>query len=369
MRLPDEYDDEKIAGLPVFYTVVGVSCFILLLLGIVLFTNYDKFFKPEKNKTEESTQIPSAEQELEEAEMIQETEPLISGSKLTSDDLDFWDMYPKEETEETVVTEETEEETKPDPATDGKHTLVVDRFGEEEWVTINPYLRKNSYDYTNLVSQSGLMKYYEGSRVTSYLGVDLSKTEGIVDFNKLKKAGVQFVMLRVGARGYGSGQLIIDDYFAEHIKGASDAGLQIGLYFSSAAITVEEAMEEAAFLLALIGEYKVTYPIAFDMGFVDNDTSRIEELSKEQKTEITRAFLEMIKTAGYTPMIYGNKEWLIKQLDLAALSEYDFWLSNQADLPDYPYSFSIWQYDTAASIDGIAGNARLNISFIDYSEK
>lgn len=86
---------------------------------------------------------------------------------------------------------------------------------------------------------------------------------------KLKKAGVDFVMLRVGARGYGSGQIVLDDYFVDNIKRATDAGLQIGVYFTSQAITEEEAVEESNIVLENIKDYKITYPVAFDMSFVD----------------------------------------------------------------------------------------------------
>ena len=102
---------------------------------------------------------------------------------------------------------------------------------------------------------------------------------------------------------------------------------------------------------------------------ITNDTARIDNLSKSEKTDIAKTFLDTVQAAGYKPMIYGNKEWLIKQVDLSKLTAYDVWLSQQSDVPDYPYKFSMWQYSTDASIDGIAGYADLNISFIDYSEK
>ena len=106
-------------------------------------------------------------------------------------------------------------------------------------------------------------------------------------------------MLRVGARGYGSGQIVLDDYFVDNIKRATDAGLQIGVYFTSQAITEEEAVEESNIVLENIKDYKITYPVAFDMSFVDNDTTRIETVSRADKTKITKAFLDTIEAAGY----------------------------------------------------------------------
>ena len=149
----------------------------------------------------------------------------MGGSELHPDDFDFWDMYP-EETETPQPTEEPEETTAPedDPSTDGKHTLVQYADGKEEWVLISPYLPKHDYDFTKLVCQSDLMKYYENGKQVSYTGVDISKFQDYVDFVKVKKAGIDFVMIRLGARGYGTGQLILDEYFQDNIKRATDAG-------------------------------------------------------------------------------------------------------------------------------------------------
>lgn len=122
-------------------------------------------------------------------------------------------------------------------------------------------------------------------------------------------------------------------------------------------------------VLEALEDYQITYPVAFDMGFVENDTARIESLSKTEKTEITKTFLDTVAAEGYMTVIYGDKEWLIKEIDMSKLTAYDVWLSQLQDLPDYPYRFTMWQYTTSASVDGIAGYASLNVSFIDYSEK
>ena len=105
------------------------------------------------------------------------------------------------------------------------------------------------------------------------------------------------------------------------------------------------------------------------MEYVENDTARVEALSRADKTKITKAFLDTIQAAGYRAMIYGDKEWLIKRIDLSQLTDYDVWLSQQKDIPDYPYKFVMWQYTTSAEIRGIDGYANLNVCFIDYSAK
>ena len=114
---------------------------------------------------------------------------------------------------------------------------------------------------------------------------------------------------------------------------------------------------------------RFVYPVAFDMERIMNDSARTDDLTIEQRTNITRAFLDTVAMAGYKTAIYGNKEWLINQIDLSQLTEYDVWLSQQEDIPDYPYRFTMWQYDLDGNIDGIAGKVGLNICFIDYSEK
>ncbi len=292
----------------------------------------------------------------------------MTGSSLHPDDFDFWDMYPEPEaTPEPTQTPEAVVEN--DPSTDGKHTLVQYADGKEEWVLISPYLPKHEYDFTKLVCQSSLMKYYEDGKQTSYVGVDISKYQDYVDFVKVKKAGINFVMLRVGARGYGTGQLILDEYFSENLKRATDAGLDVGVYFFSQAITKEEAVEEANMVIENLGEYQITYPVAYDMELVENDTARTDKLTKSEKTEMAKTFLDTIAAAGYKTMIYGNKEWLIKEIDMSKLTSYDVWLSQVADIPDYPYKFTMWQYQREGSVDGIAGYVNMNISFINYAEK
>lgn len=371
MRLPENDEEQKGMTPTVISTLVAVTLFVGAILVVVLMMNYDKSVKHKPS----AVQTKASQKDV----IVQKTQhtqsdSLLSGNTLSPEDFDFWDMYPeKEEESQEKESESSKESTmetiENDPSTDGKHTLIKHSDGEEEWVLISPYLPKQDYDFTRLVCQSNLMKYYVDGKQVSYVGADISKYQDYVDFVKLKKAGVNYVMLRVGARGYGSGQIVLDEYFADNIKRATDAGLEIGVYFFSQAISVEEAVEEANLVLQSIGEYKITYPIAFDMEYIENDKARIEDLSKADKTTITKAFLDTIKNAGYTPMIYGNKEWLIKQIDMSKLTAYDVWLSQQEDVPDYPYQFTMWQYTKSANIDGIAGYANLNISFIDYSEK
>lgn len=371
MRLPDEFEENNGGVTPtVLSAVVAVTLFVgLVLVMVLLINNRDhRGNHTAKNETQES-----GEEQNKGAE-YPDTNVLVSGSSLSPDDLDFWDKYPVKSEGGSVSRDEPapkEDETpsENDPSTDGKHTMVKNKNGEEEWILINPYLPKHEYDFTKLVCQSELMKYYEDGRQISYVGADISKYQNYIDFYKVKKAGIDFVMIRVGARGYGSGQLVLDDFFVDNMKRAADAGLQIGVYFSSQAITTDEATEEAELVLEALEDYQITYPVAFQMSFVDNDTARIDSLSKSEKTEIAKTFLDAVAEDGYKTMLYGDKEWLIKEIDMSKLTAYDVWLSQFQDVPDYPYRFTMWQYTSSASIDGIAGYVNMNVSFIDYSEK
>lgn len=416
MRLPGE-NEERNARLSMKYMIMGVSLTILLILGGVVYTNKRADERKRQIRQQETTVMALDHEEeqvgngaegeagstvTEEVPVVgyagrkslQEVERLYKENKLTASDLDFWDMYPNEpqfvennELENSADRENgsngngsaakyeeeakrvEEEEIANDPSRDGKHTLLTYADGTEEWVLINPYLEQNTYDYTNLQMKADKMSYYDNGRSVSYLGADLSKYNGEVDFAALKEEGIDFVMIRLGARGYGSGQIALDEKFEEYITKATGAGLEVGVYFFSQAITAEEAVEESNFIVQTLANYKITYPIAFDMEYVQNDKARVEALSREEKTAVAKAFLQNTKVAGYHPMIYGTKEWLIREIDLTKLTEYDIWLSQQKDIPDYPYKFQMWQYTLEGKTGGVNGDVGLNISFVDYSEK
>lgn len=379
-------------GPSVIYMIVGVSAFILIVLFAV-FRNNDK----KSGGSEYLQEIQKQQEEAVQEEQLAIQEEEEAAPKLRAEDLDFWDMYPEEseEPEEEKKTAESsnknpytekaekekekdkeaerqkEEEERNDPATDGKHTLITNRDGSEEWVLISPYLKKNTFDFTNMEDKAGLKRYMENGRKTSYVGVDISKHTGKIYFPSLKAAGVDYVMIRLGSRGYSTGQITLDENFKENIEGAIEAQLDVGVYFYSQAISQDEAIQEANFVVQNLEPYrgKVKYPIAFNMGFVSNDKSRIEGLSREDKTTVTVSFLEGIKAAGYVPMVYGDKEWLLKEVDLTKLQDFDVWLSQEEDIPDYPYLYSMWQYDTDGVLNGIDGGADLNICFVGYSER
>ncbi len=392
--MPREPKDNR-TGFPPIYVVAGVSVFILVILSVVVMSsdNSSRRLRGGADGTATASAVPSTglteSQSEPQSSGYQSDGSITSGNadidrlyrenKLRVDDLDFWDMYSEPDStviqdtdvapERPVATPAAPPEPTADPSQDGKHTLVERRDGTSEWVSINPYITKNNYESMNLKLQSDRMGYYEGQRKTSFFGVDISQYNGTVDYALLKEAEVDFVMIRLGARGYESGQIFLDENFVANITGANEAGLDVGVYFFSQAVTAAEASEEAAFVRQHLSDRKVTYPVVFDMEYINNDISRIEGLSENDKTDIAMAFLDEIKAAGYVPMLYGTKEWLVEQIDLTKLMEYDVWLSQQTELPDYPYQFQMWQYSLNGSIAGISGDADFNVCFVDYGSR
>ena len=391
MKLPGEEEAGGGVGPSLIYMVIGVSAFVLIVLFAVFRGNDNK-----RGGSEYLKQVQEQKEEEVKQEELAAVEEEEAAPKLRAEDLDFWDMYPVEEetkpeadeadAAESVTTKnpytekaerekeeerQREEEARNDPATDGKHTLITNRDGSEEWVLISPYLAKNTLDFNNMEDRAGLKRYMENGRKTSYVGVDISKHTGKVYFPSLKAAGVDYVMIRLGSRGYSTGQITLDENFKENIEGAIEAQLDVGIYFYSQAISADEAVQEANFVVQNLEPYRahIRYPVAFNMGFVSNDKSRIEGLGREDKTTVTVSFLDTVRAAGYVPMVYGDKEWLIKEVDLAKLQDYDVWLSQEEAIPDYPYRYAMWQYDTDGVLNGIDGGADLNICFVNYSER
>ena len=171
MKLPDDSNDRSEMTPTIVSTIVAVSLFVLIILLMMIITNH-KQLMPRQTQTAQSPSSVSTAAD----DGYPDTEDLIGDSNLTPDDFDFWDMYPEATPEPEP--ESTEEPAVNDPSTDGRHTLVVNADGKEEWVLISPYLPKHDYDFTKLVCQSDLMKYYEDGRQVSFVGTDISKAQG-----------------------------------------------------------------------------------------------------------------------------------------------------------------------------------------------
>lgn len=216
----------------------------------------------------------------------------------------------------------------------------------------NPY---DSLDFA--LDENGYLSCVTGE---SILGVDVSAWQENVDWQQVKSAGMEFAIIRIGGRGTTEGALYPDSYLQTNYTGARNAGLQVGGYFFSQAITPEEAREEAEYALSLIDGMEMDMPIVYDWEYVD-DQSRTANLDARTLTECTKAFCDTIRAAGYEPMIYFNENQSHKQMFLEELTQYPFWLASYTTSLDYPYKIDMWQYTSSGSVPGINGNADINL--------
>ncbi len=212
----------------------------------------------------------------------------------------------------------------------------------------------------------------------SKVGIDVSYYNGDIDWQKVKNDGIDYAIIRVGFRGYGTKDPIkpalIDKNLEKNLKGASAADMPIGLYFFSQAITIDEAIEEASLCIRYAKQYKIDYPIYFDTEFSNpQHDGRADSLSKQERTEIATAFCETVKNSGYTPGIYASKSFYYNQLEYSKLSKYQIWMAHYtSNETDFKHPFRMWQYSDKGSVDGITGNGGkvdINFSYYDYVKK
>jgi len=215
---------------------------------------------------------------------------------------------------------------------------------------------------------NGYKYYYENGELCSYLGIDVSEYNGSIDWQRVRDAGVEFVMLRVGGRGWGSEGIIFEDaMFRENLRGAKSAGLKVGAYFYSQAINAQEAEEEAEFVLSVLEGEELEYPIAFDWEKVDGiSEARTHNIDPDILTECAVAFCDRIKEADYTPSLYAGSELAYYKYDLAQLSDVDIWYAFYNDTPGLYYNYMMWQYTSEGVVDGVSGSVDLNICFKNY---
>ncbi len=240
------------------------------------------------------------------------------------------------------------------------------------WLPAFTNVPRHGYDYSGLVLENGRYTYSENGEQISRIGVDVSYHNGEIDWERVAADGVDFAILRVGYRGYESGMLNLDERFKDYIEGAEAAGLDVGVYFFSQAVTTEEAVEEANFVMEQIRGYKITFPVIFDWELMDSETARTSDTAPYTVTECAAAFCDTIMDGGYKPMVYGSRRFALLKLNMSKLADYDFWFAEYKDghnEPTYPYSYQIWQYASDGTVDGINGEVDMNICFADYGKE
>ena len=263
---------------------------------------------------------------------------------------------------------------------DAKQVATVKDYATAETFYVNPR-------YTGWQTIDGKVYYYKedhtfatGKQVisgvtyefdeTGYLitkdqmvGIDVSKWNGDIDWKTVAESGIDFAIIRCGYRGTSTGVLVEDPYFKQNIKGATENGIKIGVYFYSQAITEAEAIEEASMALELVKGYHLQFPIYID---TEESGGRADKLSAEERTACVKAFCETIKNAGYKAGIYSGKWWYMNKLNTSELEKYHIWVAQYNTECNYPGRFDIWQHTDSGKVPGINGKVDMNISYRVY---
>ena len=253
---------------------------------------------------------------------------------------------------------------------DGKDYFVFQDVKEKSYrAELLDGVPKNTYDFDCLATDedTGFKQYIDDeNRITSRMGIVVSEFQGEdIDWKQVKDSGIEFVIIRAGYRAYGeTGELVQDAMFEQNIKGALDAGLDVGVYFFSQAITPGEAVEEAEFVLDLIRPYEITGPVVYDTEEIKGDTARTDDNTRQEFTNYCKVFCDTVEHAGYDSMIYANMKWMAFTLDMEELTDYDFWYADYHALPQNPYEYTIWQYSETGEVPGINTSVDLNIWFV-----
>ena len=217
------------------------------------------------------------------------------------------------------------------------------------------------YNGENYSSNSeGIVNELTGPVGSSVLGIDVSYAQGVIDWNKVANAGIKFAIIRAAFRGYGTGRIVADEWFERNIKGATAAGIKVGVYFFSQAINETEGAEEADYIINQIKHYKVTLPVVIDTEYVSDSRARGNSISKTTRTAAVKAFCERSLQRGYTPMIYASTSWLNNQLDMSKLSKYKVWVAQYYNRVTYTGKYQCWQYTSSGHVDGINTKVDMN---------
>lgn len=265
----------------------------------------------------------------------------------------------------------TEKETQ--KASDGKlydvYTLspvLVKEYGDG-WHNIggNRYYYRGSQRVTGWQNIDGLQYYFDGNgKLSSCTMIDVSTYNGDIDWNAVKAAGVDYAIIRVGYRGYGTARLVQDRRFEQNMRGAINAGIRVGAYIVTQAVNTEEAVEEASFIVEKCRGYNVTLPLAIDVEWAGNsyEEGRANSISASTRTDVINAFARTVMNSGYAAMAYANKDWFENKIYLGNLfSSCKIWLAQYRNT-EYTYGgrVNMWQYTSKGRVDGINGDVDIS---------
>lgn len=253
---------------------------------------------------------------------------------------------------------------------DGATAKVNDMY--EGDMTIPYYnIPVNTFNPEDFKEDKGVVTY-TGSEGVSLIGINVNQKAGDIDWASVAASNVDFAMIRVGYREKGKGRICLDAKFEENVKGASDAGLPVGVYFYSKAVSEAEADDEATFVLEQIRPYVMTYPVAFYWEYDRKSDGDVDEKSRTvrcnggQVTGFIQTFCKKVKTVGYKTSFYCDKDMAYDSLDLSRLSEYDMWYAEPRPAPSFYYKFDMWQYTKEGKVPGIESQVPVTLSLKEY---
>lgn len=253
--------------------------------------------------------------------------------------------------------EEPEEPPAPPPAEEP----VTFRFGDRVMTPLEG-MPLNPYDRSCFGTDSRGRMTYEAEGKRGRTGIDVSAYQKEIDWPAVASDGIEFAILRLGYRGYTEGGLFLDQNFERNLQGALDAGLDVGVYFFSQAVTTQEAEAEAAYVINALEGYEISYPVAFDWEpIAPGSGARTDGLDNQVLTRCAAAFCEKIKEAGLSPAVYFNQSLGYLRYDLRELADYDLWLAEYDSKPDFYYHFDLWQYTHIGRVAGIEGDVDLDL--------
>lgn len=233
------------------------------------------------------------------------------------------------------------------------------------WMTPLPGVEANSLTADDFSDRSGCPTY-TGSDYQVLRGIDVSEHQHEIDWAQVAASGVDYAYVRLGYRGYTEGGLFEDPYFRANVEGALANGLQVSVYFFSQAISVQEAIEEAEYVLARIRDYNITLPVVYDWEKINGETAaRTDNLDFSILNDCAVAFCDTVKNAGYEPAIYFNRHLGYYGYDLSRMTDYDFWFAlPESSFPNFYYAVDMWQYSFTEQVPGIAEPTDMNLMFI-----
>lgn len=321
-----------------------------------------KFLVPERNISAENVEMTNNTTVF--ADNLKET---AAGTKETQSETKTIGESTK--SEETTKGENTKPSDNQSMAARKNYVLLsleaeTETVYADGWQNIQgkTYYFRNSQAVTGWNQIDGLQYYFNGDgSLGSHLVIDVSTYNGDIDWNRVKAAGIDYAIIRVGYRGYETARLVKDKRFDTNMRNATAAGVKVGAYIVTQAVNTNEAVEEASFIISACSGYNVFLPLAIDVESAGNGRGRGDKISVAERTAVINAFVQTIRGAGYSAMVYANKDWMTNRINAGGLaSGSTVWLAQYRSSCTYGGSYQMWQFTESGSIPGISGNVDMS---------